>query len=416
MTIRTQLRGFAILAAFVLLLFSANIASGQVLKGSISGTVLDAHDAAVAGADIKAKDTGTGVVFTTTSGTDGSFRLNLLPVGTYDIQIAAKGFKTLDQKGVAVSAGQDFGLGNVHLAVGEASTVVEVTAEAPLIENTQAQVSNTFSGVTLQTFAGIEENEGLDRLALFVPGVTSSRSNNFSNTNGTSFASNGLRGRNNDQEIDGQNNNDNSVGGPGLFVGDPNFVGQYVIVTNNFGPEYGRNSGSVVNIIMKGGTNTWHGAVYGTENNSFLNALTNTQKNTPKPGVIPATPFSGPPRSNDEFGGGAINGPLVKNKVFIAGGFNQEMFSGTSVYTTTSTTPTPAGLAHLASCGVAANPLSILDNFGPYAFGFGNPQPRPTLAGGAFALTNIGTCTGDNGVQIGGVTRIVNTPSHAYNW
>ncbi len=70
-----------------------------------------------------------------------------------------------------------------------------------------------------------------------------------------------MRGRNNDQEIDGQNNNDNSVGGPGLFLSNPEFVQQYVIVTNNFGPEYGRNAGSVVNIITKSGTNSWHGTV-----------------------------------------------------------------------------------------------------------------------------------------------------------
>src|SRR5207248_1879705 len=128
-----------------------------------------------------------------------------------------------------------------------------VVANAPLIDTSTSQITNTVQGVQLQTFAGIQENQGLDRLALFVPGVTSSRSNNFSNTNGASVSSNGLRGRNNDQEIDGQNNNDNSVGGPGLFVSNTEFVQQYVIITNQFGPEYGRNSGSVVNIITKQG-------------------------------------------------------------------------------------------------------------------------------------------------------------------
>ena len=90
-------------------------------------------------------------------------------------------------------------------------TTIEVTADAPLIETTQSQISSTFAGQTLNTFAGIQENQGLDRLALFVPGVVATRSDNFSNTNGGGFSSNGLRGRNNSQEIDGQNNNDNSV-------------------------------------------------------------------------------------------------------------------------------------------------------------------------------------------------------------
>src|SRR5260370_815413 len=132
-------------------------------------------------------------------------------------------------------------------------------------------LKGSISGTTLTAFAGIQENQGLDNLALFVPGVSSVRDNSFSNTNGgAGFSSNGLRGRNNDQEIDGQNNNDNSVAGPALFVSDVEFVQQFVLITNQFGPEYGRNSGSVVNIITKSGTNNWHGSGYGTENNSVF--------------------------------------------------------------------------------------------------------------------------------------------------
>ena len=273
--------------------------------------------------------------------------------------------------------------------VGEASTTIEVTGEAPLIETTQSQITSTFSGQTLSTFAGIQENQGLDRLALFVPGVVATRSDNFSNTNGGGFSSNGLRGRNNDQEIDGQNNNDNSVGGPSLFVSDTNFVQQYVIITNNFGPEYGRNAGSVVNIITKSGTNAWHGSVFGTEYSNFLNALTNTQKHQNKPGTnssLPGTvtcvvppersgsavqcnPLTGPLRSNEEFSGGTIGGPILKNKWFIFGGFDSDLFSGNSIFTTTHQTPTPAGLATLAACfptGIQATQLALLQKFGPY--------------------------------------------------
>ena len=95
-------------------------------------------------------------------------------------------------------------------------------------------MTNTFAGTTLTSFAGIQENQGLDNLALFVPGVVSARDNGFSNTNGGSgFSSNGLRGRNNDQQIDGQNNNDNSVGGPGLMgLGDSTVSVNPVCVSN----------------------------------------------------------------------------------------------------------------------------------------------------------------------------------------
>jgi hypothetical protein len=412
----SKLRNFVALAAVALALVSCLPSAAQVIKGSISGTVVDKSGAVVAGADVKAKNIETGAVTTTTSDSSGLFRLNLLPVGTYTVEITAKGFRTLAQNNVTVTAGTDAGLGSLTLEVGEATTTVEVTAPAsPLVETTQAQVTNTFSGETLQEFAGIQENEGLDRLALFVPGVKSSRSNNFSNTNGASISSNGLRGRNNDQEIDGQNNNDNSVGGPGLFVSDPNFVQEYNLISNNFGPEYGRNSGSVVNLITRTGSNAWHGTVYGSENSSYLNALSNTQRNTNKPGTVPPRPFTGPPRSNEEFSGGTIGGPAIKDKMFLFGGFDTDIFEGSNVFTTTSLTPTPLGLSQLAGCsGINATALTVLSNFGPYAFGFGNPAPRPTGAGGTFVTRNIsGTCTN---IQVGGVTRVLGTPFHGFNW
>src|SRR5207302_6389573 len=138
---------------------------------------------------------------------------------------------------------------------------------------------------------------------------------------GGGFSVNGLRGRNNDQQIDGQNNNDNSVAGPGLFVSDSEFVQKYVLVTNQFGPEYGRNAGSVVNIITKSGTNAWHGSIYGNENNSFLNAMGNQEKRF----LVNAdgSHLAKPVRTNDEFTGFTIGGPFIKNKVFFFSGFDE---------------------------------------------------------------------------------------------
>src|SRR5579863_3443318 len=313
-----KLRDVLVLVALSLALVWCIPAVGQVLKGSISGTVTDPQGAVVSGAQVKATQTDTGAVFSTTSDSSGLFRISLIPAGIYKVEVTSSGFKTTVQNNIQVTAGADEGLGSVKLAVGGASETLEVTAAAPLIESTQAQVTNTFAGVTLQTFAGIQENQGLDNLALFVPGVTSVRDQGFSNTNGgVGFSANGIRGRNNDQELDGQNNNDNSVAGPALFLSDPNFVQQYVVVSNNFGPEYGRNGGSVVNVITKQGGNSWHGSIYGNETNSVLDSLTSTQKDL--------VGLTSPPRANDEFGGGTIGGPWVKNKLFSFFGFSQEI-------------------------------------------------------------------------------------------
>ncbi len=179
---KMKLRDFLALVAVTLALVWCIPSMGQVIKGSISGTVIDPQGAVVSGAQVKAKNEQTGGVFTTTSDNSGNFRLNLLPVGTYNVEVTAQGFKTSTHIGVTVDAGTDAGVGSLKMSVGEASTTVEVSAEAPLIESTQAQVTSTFSGETLQTFAGVQENEGLDRLALFVPGVVATRSDNFSNT------------------------------------------------------------------------------------------------------------------------------------------------------------------------------------------------------------------------------------------
>jgi len=324
-----KLRDKLILVATCLTLLWCIPSFGQVLKGSISGTVLDQQGAVVSGAQVKATQVETGQVLTTTSDNSGSFRFNLIPAGNYKVEVSAQGFKTSVQNNILVSAGRDSGLGAMKLSVGEASTTVEVTADAPLIETTQSQVTNTFAGTTLSTFAGVQENEGLDNLALFVPGVVSARDNGFSNTNGgAGFSVNGLRGRNNDQEIDGQNNNDNSVAGPGLFLSDTEFVQQYIIITDQFGPEYGRNAGSVVNIITKSGTNAWHGSIYGTESNSILNSMTNGEKQF----INLADPNRNhPPRLQDEFTGFTIGGPMVKNKLFMFGGFDNEIIKQHSI-------------------------------------------------------------------------------------
>jgi hypothetical protein len=417
-----KLRDILVLVATCAMLLWCIPSVGQVLKGSISGTAVDQQGAVVSGAQVKATETATGTVHTTTTDSSGLFRFNLIPAGEYKVEISAPNFKTSVQNNVIVSAGRDSGLGTVNLTVGETNTTVEVTAEAPLIETTQAQVTNTFSGVQLQTFAGIQENEGLDNLAVFVPGVTSSRDNNFSNTNGGGgFSSNGLRGRNNDQQIDGQNNNDNSVAGPGLFVTDSEFVSQYVLVTNQFGPEYGRNSGSVVNIVTKSGGNAWHGSVYGSENSNILNSLNNFDKNPDicgfaADGVSPGPDcLKKPNHLNDEFGGFTIGGPIMKNKVFFFGGFDEELVNQSNTFSSTRLTPTPAGLAAIAACGGNAAALSAVSAFGPFGITAGSPQilgtPTTTLSDGVTPV--MPACPS---AEFSGVSRTVPQPIHNFDW
>src|SRR6266851_4296881 len=378
--------------------------NAQVSKGSISGSVTDPQGATVLGAWVKVVSKDTNEAYTTESDNAGLFRISLLPPGNYRVEISKQGFRKVVFDNIVVTVGADYGLAAVKLELGEVSATIEVSSAPPLIQSTEAQVSNSYTSENINTFAGVLENQGLDNLALTVPGVVNNRDLGFSNTNGTGFAVNGLRGRNNDQQIDGQNNNDNSVAGPGLFVSDAEFVQEYQITTNNFGPEYGRNSGSVVNIIFKSGTNKTHGSVYGTESNSVLNALSNVQKQTVASGFEGLTK---PARFNDEFTGGQINGPLWRDHVFFFGGFDNEIVSQQQVYAAGGVTPTPTGIATMLGCYGSTNSMQALQKYGPYAIAGGGPSPI------APHLVDLANCPA---VEFGGVQRTLPTGSKSYNF
>jgi hypothetical protein len=385
--------------------------SAQVIKGSISGTVVDPSGAVIPGAEVQATNVATGSTVTTKTESSGLFRLTLLSVGSYNLTITAQGFRKTAIAGVEVDAGADHGLGTIQLEVGQTTTTVEVTAAPALVETTSAQVSTAIKGEVLQSMPTILAGQGLDNLAMLVPGVVSVRDQGFSNTNGgAGFSANGIRGRNNDQQIDGQNNNDNSVGGPYLFFANPDYVEEYQIVTNNFGPEYGRNSGSVVNVVTKSGTNAWHGTVFGVESNSALDTLSNVQKAFEDLHKVP--------RYNEEYTGGTIGGPLRRDKIFLFAGFDNQIHSEKSVYSTGNLTPTPAGLAQLGGCPFAdPATLNALQKYGPFGVGGGSPTISGTPR--TIMITDPNSPDPENPVtcevQMSGVKRTLPTGFHSFD-
>lgn len=416
--------GVMALGLMLSMLFVAAPLMAQVTTGSISGTVMDPSGAVVPDVQITATNRDTRAKATVISDSSGLFRFSLLSVGTYDLQFEKSGFSTTKVAGIVVNSGVDRGLGQIKLQIGTASTTVEVTAAAPLVESTQAQISATFTSQQLTNFPGISEAEGLDFMAATLPGVSMARDESFSNSDGLDFSVNGNRSRNNDQQVDGENNNDNSVGGPGIFITNPDFVQEYDVTTNNFSPQYGRNSGSAVNEVTKSGTNVWHGDVMGVENNSILNALNNQQK---APVAIGGQALTKLPRLNNAFFGGTIGGALWKDHVFVFGGFDADLISQTSV-DTASNTPTPLGLSEMAACYPNSVSVQDLQKFGAFGIGAGNPTAAVTgtteLAGAPnpnFNDTTINPATNAPigpvcQVQLGSVTRTLGTPSHEWDW
>ena len=391
-----------LVSCFVTLGATSTRLLAQVVKGSISGTVVDTTGATVPDAAVKVVEASTGATSSTVTATNGQFHLPLLAIGSYTLTVTKQGFRSIELTNVGVNSAQDTSLGELKMEVGAAATSIEVTAAPPLVEATQSQISASIAASTITEFPGVGENEGLDFLALQVPGVVSSRDNNFANTNGMGFSSNGLRGRSNDQQIDGQNNNDNSVTGPQLFMGNPDFVQEYQLTTNNFGPEYGRNAGAVVNIITKSGTNHWHGDVFGTEGNNKLNTLSNTQKAFEGLTSLPV--------GNTEFSGASIGGPIIKDKWFIFGGFDNQINPGSSVDATGNLTPDPTGIGELQACFPNTPSIAALASYGPFGVKGGNP-----IISGTPETKTVTVGATNCQVEFSGVQRTLDTSFHQWD-
>jgi hypothetical protein len=138
--------------AVALLGMGVTPAYAQVSKGSISGSVTDPQGAVVAGASVKAVSKDTNQEYTSETDSAGLFRLSLLPPGIYRVEVAKQGFRRIVFDTMEVSVGADRGLGAVKLEIGEVSATVEVSSAAPLIQSTEAQVTNSFTAVDLQAF------------------------------------------------------------------------------------------------------------------------------------------------------------------------------------------------------------------------------------------------------------------------
>lgn len=248
---------------------SVALAQG-ITSGTLSGTVADATGAVIAGAKITATNPDTNAVYLATTGSSGSFSLSDLPVGIYVVKIEDQGFSNLALNDVHVDSNHTVDLGIQKLQPGGSSITIEVTTAQGLLETTEAQISTTFD---TEQVANLPLGGGFDEMTLLVPGIVATHDNNFSNTNGTGFSSNGQRGRSNNFEIDGQSNNDNSVGGPQFFFGNEEAISQVEVISNNFSAAYGRNMGSVVNYITKSGTNQIHGSAFYKYSGDFTSSL-----------------------------------------------------------------------------------------------------------------------------------------------
>jgi len=332
---RSRLSVGRVVVLLMSLLFTAAAAVAQVTTGSLQGVVKDPNGAVVAGATVKVTNADTGIAKETVTNDEGFYRVtNLTPGMNYKIEVSATGFSPAAVEKVAVRLATE---NNVDIgftqAAGATGTVV-VTDEAPLIQSTQSQLAQSY---TPEQLTQLPFNGGLiDNLALLTPGVVTPGDTDF--TNGVGISANGARGRSNNFQIDGQDNNDNSVAGPSLFISNTEAIGEFQVITNNYSAEFGRNSGAQINTITKPGTNEFHGALFWYHANSALNAADNLDDRFRGDfGFFAENGFTDfgdlatrrvrSPFRNNRFGG-ALGGPIKHDKAFFFATYQGDLTRG----------------------------------------------------------------------------------------
>jgi hypothetical protein len=297
-------------------------AMAQVTTGSMQGYVSDPNSAVLANASVKVTNTETGQAREAQTNAQGFYRVtNLIPGKKYKIEIKATGFAPKIIENVEVLLGTENNM-DVSVSVAASQEVIQVTGDAALLESTQSQLSTQY---TTRQITQLPFNGGaVDNLALLTPGVLTPGDTDF--TNGVGISANGNRGRSNNFQIDGQDNNDNSVAGPSLTLTNTEAVGAFQVITNTFSAEFGRNSGAQVNLITKPGTNDYHGSVFEFLRNSAINSRDNGDKRSQANfSFLSSNGFSAlsglagrekDPFTNNRFGG-SLGGPIKANKIFF---------------------------------------------------------------------------------------------------
>src|SRR5262245_1977747 len=292
--------------AICALAVAAAPAMAQQTTGNIQGRIIDAQKAAVPGVTVTAKNTATGFTRSEVTDAEGLYRLNALPVGTYEIRAELSGFATYERKDVVVSVGQNVDL-NIDMNVAGVAESVKVTAELPLIQTTNSSVGGVVD-------TGRIENLPLNgrqfaNLAVTIPGVGLGFHSDPTKSTQYSPQINGGNGRNVNYQIDGGDNNDDTVGGL-LQLFPLEAIQEFNVVTSRSKAEYGRSNGGVMNIVTKSGTNQPQGSFFELFRDKSMNALTTTERLTGEDAGV--DPEKGDYRRN-QFGG-SIGGPIVHDK------------------------------------------------------------------------------------------------------
>jgi len=288
-------------------------AAGWAQTGSITGTVKDPSGAAIAGAKVVVTSPERGINREMDTNSSGDYNQSALPQGSYDVIVTAPGFKKYEAKGVVLDVAQKARV-DVTLQVGAATT--EVLVEGTNVAQVETQSSELAGTVTGKEITQLELNgRNFTTLVTLVPGVSNQTGMDEPQvgiTGNVSFSMNGGRVEYNNWELDGGDNMDNGSNSTLNVYPSVDAIGEFKVLTSNYGAQYGRNGSGTVEVETKGGTKAFHGDAYEFVRNDAFNA--NNYFNSSYRGGTGTTP---PYKKNDY--GYTIGGP-----VYIPGVYNKE--------------------------------------------------------------------------------------------
>lgn len=301
-----------ILASLVLL--CALMAYGQVLYGSLTGAVTDASGAVVSGAQVTALEVRTGVTQTATSDANGTYRfINLLP-GTYKVTITAPGFAKQETSGVIVRTNEVARV-NAALKVASATQAVTVTTEAAILQTDKSDVHTDLTSQQIQDLPTMgTQGRNFQSLLRTIPGAGLTAETNSLAGNPQRAINTNVNGQSNqgvNTRIDGAQDAYPWLPANVAYVPPADAIEAVNVVTNSFDAEQGMAGGAAVNVQIKSGTNQFHGDIHEFHTDENFAARNYFQTDT----SIPA--FAHKPVNLQNQYGGALGGPIVKNKLFF---------------------------------------------------------------------------------------------------
>ena len=320
-----------------LFVFLAAVAAAQYTSG-IEGTIVDQSGAAIANAKVLIVNEATQVANETTTNVSGYFRTPNLPPGSYRIQVTQTGFQNWTQTNIQVDANQ---LRTVYprMLVGEQKAEVQVTAQVETIETGKSSVATSISQRTVEEAPMLGRNIYAG-VAFIAPGVTgagklfggatgsgSAGQDSFQTEPGFQINSAGQRQENNEYQVDGSSVNGNSRDGISNLTPEPDTIQEVRVAAAAFNAERGHNSGALVEVYTKSGSNQVHGTLSEFHTNNALTSRTIFQSTSNVPVF----------RRNEY--GGTVGAPIIKDRTFIFGAYHRLSSSASQTDVVAAETP-----------------------------------------------------------------------------